>query len=58
MGRGRAVANKAGDAFFTQLQYITRPNKVKGVYQPYIVNASMLRQIKGDEVFIVKSNSK
>lgn len=54
MGRSKAAANKGGDPFFTQLQYVTRPDKAKGVYQPYIANAEMIKLFRCDELIVVK----
>ncbi|CAD2214189.1 hypothetical protein ADEAN_000163300 [Angomonas deanei] len=54
MGRTKAASNKTGDPFFSQLQYITRPGKPKDVYQPFVVNAEMLKGFRRDEIFIVK----
>ncbi|EPY26261.1 putative WD40 repeat protein [Strigomonas culicis] len=56
MGRTKATANKTGDPFFAQLQFITRPGKPKDVYQPFMVNAEMLKGFRRDEIFIVKQS--
>lgn len=52
MGRAKAAANKGTDPFFTQLQYVTRPGRANGVYQPFVVNADMLRLFHRDEIII------
>eukprot|EP00796_Vickermania_ingenoplastis_P004923 gene4924-3535_t len=54
MGRSKAAANKGGDPFFAQLQYVTRPGRANGVYQPFVANADMLRMFTREEIFIVK----
>lgn len=54
MGRAKAAANKGTDPFFSQLQYVTRPGRTNGVYQPYVVNANMLRLLHRDEIIICR----
>lgn len=54
MGRAKAAANKGGDPFFTQLQYVTRPGRANGVYQPFVANADMLRMFHREEIIIVR----
>lgn len=54
MGRPKAAANKGGDPFFAQLQYVTRPGRANGVYQPYVANADMLRMFHREEMFIIR----
>lgn len=52
MGRSKAAANKGTDPFFSQLQYVTRPGRANGVYQPFVVNADMLRMFHRNEIVI------
>ncbi|KPI86769.1 putative WD40 repeat protein [Leptomonas seymouri] len=54
MGRSKAAANKGGDPFFTQLQYVMRPGRTNGVYQPFVATADVLKGFRRDEVFIVR----
>ncbi|KPA79976.1 hypothetical protein ABB37_05018 [Leptomonas pyrrhocoris] len=54
MGRSKAAANKGDDPFFTQLQYVMRPGRTNGVYQPYVATADILKGFRRDEVFIVR----
>ncbi|CCW59979.1 unnamed protein product [Phytomonas sp. EM1] len=53
MGKAKAAANKGNDPFFTQLQYVMRSNRVKGEYQPFVANASLIKSLKREEIFIV-----
>ncbi|KAF8288920.1 putative intraflagellar transport protein 122 [Trypanosoma cruzi] len=52
MGRGPATGR---DPFQAQLAYVTRPGRPNAEYQPFVVNAEMLRRMRRDEVFIVKA---
>ncbi|KAL7706720.1 hypothetical protein N2W54_003910 [Lotmaria passim] len=54
MGRSKAAANKGNDPFFTQLQYVMRPGRTNGVYQPFVATADILKGFRRDEVFIVR----
>ncbi|KAG8347021.1 WD domain [Trypanosoma vivax] len=52
LGRG---GGPDSDPFQAQLAYITRPGRTKKDYQPFVVNAEMLRRMRREEVFIVKA---
>lgn len=54
MGRSKAAANKGGDPFFTQLQFVTRPGRANGVYHPFVANADMLHMFKREEIIIIR----
>ncbi|CCW67047.1 unnamed protein product [Phytomonas sp. Hart1] len=53
MGKSKAAANKGDDPFFTQLQYVMRSNRVKGEYQPFVANASLIKSLKREGIFIM-----
>lgn len=52
MGRRPAMEQ---DPFQAQLMYVTRSGRPNESYQPFVVNAEMLRRMRRDEVFVVKA---